>query len=242
MKILKMAGGGLAYVCVATVLAQLVLVGVLWWKGALVDDRVTAMFAALHGIHPATDAPATANGAENDNSEQPSLAQIAQQRLRASLHLDLRELVADKSVTELRDLEEQVRVENERLHQLQQSLDYRLEKAQGNVVDNALLELQRTLEAMQPKQAKEQILKMLAETPDAESDAAMHDVVRILKAMSLDRRKKILSEFKTPDENDKLADILREIRHSPAELEMLQDSRSLIQQPAGATKGPATNP
>ena len=47
MKIVRMLGMGLLYFCVATVLAQAVVLVMLWWKGAFGDDRVVAMFAAL---------------------------------------------------------------------------------------------------------------------------------------------------------------------------------------------------
>jgi|TARA_B100000809_G_scaffold224369_1_gene234474 hypothetical protein len=44
------------------------------------------------------------------------------------------------------------------------------------------------MEAIQPKQAKEQLLKMI-------EDEAMDDVVSIIKGMALDKRKKIIQEF-----------------------------------------------
>ena len=85
--------------------------------------------------------------------------------------------------------------------------------------DAALLEVQRTLEAIAPKQAKEQLLRMLAEAKTP-ADQPMEDVLRILKAMPLDKRKKILAEFKTPEEIEKLADVLREIRLGGSDAQM----------------------
>jgi hypothetical protein len=91
------------------------------------------------------------------------------------------------------------------------------------------LELQRTLEAIQPKQAKDQIMKMLEEYP-TEFDQPLQDVVTIMKAMPLDKRRKILGEFKSEPEIEKLAVILREIRLGTPDTELIRGTRSQLQQ------------
>lgn len=230
MKYVRMLGVALLYFCVATVLAQVVVLGMLWWKGAFSDDRVVAMFAALHGIHPETPGGPAAATAKNEHPhEQPSLEDISKKRLLASLDLSLRETTLDKSLIDLRTLEHEIATDFERLAQLKDGMDKRIEQSINTVLDSSLQELQQTLMVISPKQAKEQILKMLATTAADGSDTrAMNDVVRMLKAMPLDKRKKILGEFKTPQESEKLADILREIRLSPVEMDMLRDSRSQL--------------
>ena len=229
MKFVRMLGVALLYFCVATVLAQVVVLGMLWWKGAFGDDRVVAMFAALHGIHPDNPGAAAAAAAKNDRAhEQPSLEEISKKRLLASLDLGLRETTLDKSLIDLRTLEHEIATDFERLAQLKDGMDKRIEQSINTVLDSSLQELQQTLMVISPKQAKEQILKMLTTTTDGSDARAMSDVVHMLKAMPLDKRKKILGEFKTPQEAEKLADILREIRLSPVEMDMLRDSRSQL--------------
>ena len=236
MKIVRLLGMGLLYLCVATVLAQGVVLAMLWWKGAFSDDRVVAMFAALHGIHPESPGAASPAAAQDKQlHEQPSLAEISKKRLLASLDLSLRETTLDKSLIDLRILEQQIVIENERLKQWQEGMDKRIARALDTVLDSSLQELQQTLMAISPKQAKEQILKMLETIPAGEGTPAvgdtraMNDVVRMLKAMPLDKRKKILGEFKSAPEIEKLAEILREIRLSPLEMEMLRDSRKQLE-------------
>ncbi len=229
MKIVRMLGIGLLYFCVATVLAQGVVLAMLWWKGAFSDDRVVAMFAALHGIHPETPGAGSPTTARTDSArEQPSLEEISKKRLLASLDLSLREATLDKSLLDLRMLEQQVATENERLKLLQEGMDKRIERWEFAVLDKSLLEVQQALMALSPKQAKEQILKMLAPT-DGTDTRAMSDVVGILKTMPSDKQKKILGEFKTATESAKLAEILREIRLSPVETEMQRDSRKQLE-------------
>lgn len=230
MKIVRMLGTGLLYFCVATVLAQFVVVAMLWWKGAFSDDRVVAMFAALHGIHPEKPGETKTAAAGSEHShEQPSLEEISKKRLLASLDLSLRETTIDKSLIDLRTLEQQIATDMQRLKLWQEGMDKRIALAENNVLNSSLTELQQTLMAISPKQAKEQILKIL--DPKSGSDTrSMSDVVRMLKAMPLDKRKKIFGEFKTSQESEKLAEIFYEIRTSPVEMELLRDSRTQLEQ------------
>jgi hypothetical protein len=82
---------------------------------------------------------------------------------------------------------------------------------------------------MSPKQAKDQILKMLDE-PSTVADDPMQDVVTVLKSMADDKRKKLLGEFKTPEEADRLAEILREVRLGLPDSDVIRDTRNQLQQ------------
>src|SRR4030095_9247761 len=122
MKFFRILGVGILYFCAATVLAEVVVVTMFWWKGALGDDRMTAMLAALHGIHP-EGASAAAIEAAKQTAEQPSLDEIARQKVLASLDISLRETTIDKSLVDLRTLEEKMATENERLKRWQEGLE-----------------------------------------------------------------------------------------------------------------------
>jgi hypothetical protein len=212
---------------IGTSVTLVVLLGMLWWKGALADDRMLGMLAALQGIKPPP--PEVKSKAVDPKSEQPSIDQITNGRLLKSLDLDLRESAIDKSLGDLRTLETQIKTESVRLDNWKKSFDQRVADLQTAATDAALLELQRTLEAMAPTQAKDQIMKMLAQ-PDSEGDQPMNDVVAIIKAMPLDKRRKILGAFKTPPEIEKLHAVLDEIRRGTPETELLDDTRKQLQQ------------
>jgi hypothetical protein len=211
---------------IGTLISLLVIGAMLWWKGVLTDERLYGMLAALQGIKPPLPQSVTALDTE---SEQPSFDQILNSRLRASLDLSLRESAIDKSLGDLRTIEKALQSESTRLDVWKRSFDERLASLQTAANEAALIEVQRTLEAIQPKQAKEQIMKTLAE-PRTSVDDPMEDIVRILKAMPLDKRKKILGEFKTPEEVEKLAEILRVIRLGGSDAELLRDTRGQLQQ------------
>jgi hypothetical protein len=212
---------------VGTVISLAVLAGMLWWKGVLSDERLLGMLTALQGIEPS---PPPSLTALDTDVEQPSIDQILKSRMRASLDLDLRENAIDKSLGDLRTLETQLQGESKRLDTWKQSFDERLAILQTAATEASLREVQLTLEAIQPKQAKEQLMKMLTD-PKTPADNPMEDIVRIFKAMPLDKRKKILAEFKMPEEVERLAEILREIRQGGSDTALLRDTRSqLLQQ------------
>jgi hypothetical protein len=213
---------------IGTVISLTVLVGMLWWKGALTDDRLLGMLAALQGIP--MPAPGSVAAADPAADEQPSLEQILQRRLVASLDLDMRETAIDKALAELRNLETQIKTENQRLDLWKLSFDKRLETLESQTTDEALLQLQRTIEAMHPKQAKDQILKILDQPPTKPDDDPMRDVVTILKTMPIDKARKIVGEFKSPEEAEKLADILRQIRLGSPDADLIRDTRNELQQ------------
>src|SRR5688500_10386923 len=97
---------------IGTAISLLIVVSMLWWKGAFGDERLLAMLAALQGIKPLP--AAKGKDGLDQNAEQPSLDQIMQTRLRAALDLDLRENAIDKSLGDLRTLELQLRTESKR--------------------------------------------------------------------------------------------------------------------------------
>jgi hypothetical protein len=213
---------------IGTVISLAVIGAMLWWKGVLTDERLFEMFAALQGIKPP---PPPSLSALDTDAEQPSFDQILHARMRASLDFDLRESAIDKSLGDLRTVETQLKAESKRLDAWKQSFDERLATLQTAATETSLLEVQRTLEAIDPKQAKDQIMKTLQE-PKTPTDNPMEDIVRILKAMPLDKRRKILGQFKLPEEMEKLAEIFRVIRLGGSDAELLDDTRRQLQQQA----------
>jgi hypothetical protein len=224
---LQWMGNLLIALGLGTLATIVIVLGMLWWKGALGDGRLMGMLAALQGIEP--QSPAAAAGQLDPDAEQPSIDQLLQARLRTSLDLDLRESAIDKALGDLRALEAAIRTERSRLDGWKQDFDKRLVTLETEASDAALLQLQQTLQTIHPKQAKEQIMLMLKDPPTTDDDP-MHDVVTILKAMPLDKQKKILGEFKDEKEVEVMAEILRQVRLGTPDSELLRDTRSQLQQ------------
>lgn len=216
------------YSCVATVIAAAVGVIMLYQKGAFSDERVLNMWAALHGIAvPGEDAAGSSD--KGDSQEQPSYDDIVMKRALAALDLDLRENTLDKALGELRTIELKIRTEQERFDRLVGSYEEKLQSLEANAADAAVLETQRTLEALPPKQAKQQLLNLLDESPSPGIENPMAAVVALVKAMPIERRRKILQEFKTDVEDEKLAEILKEILRGSPDVPFLRQARDELQ-------------
>ncbi len=195
----------IVYFCVATVISAVAVGSTLWFKGALTSDRIYRVLAALHGtdillLHQQLED----NKAKLDSEQEPFEARQRAIQLK-SLDLDLREAAVDKGVANLTQLQQTLQTEQSRFVALTQSYEQRLKQLEQKEQASSLNELQRTLESMKPKQAKEQIIKMM-------DDNAMIDVVALFRKMSNDKRKKILAEFKDVGDADRLYEILKNIR------------------------------
>jgi len=105
---------------------------------------------------------------------------------------------------ELNTMLAELRTERDRFDERLTSFRRELEEIREGVQKEGLQDVQRTLQALDPDQAKQQLLIMY-------DDERIDDVVTIVQAMSTDKRKDILAEFVSKDEADKLAEILRRI-------------------------------
>jgi hypothetical protein len=222
-RVLGLLATGLVYLCVGTVLAEGFVVAVFWSRGMLAQDRVFRMLAAAYGIDLAAMEAERAAALRDRDAEQVAMEQVIRARVMKSLDIDLREQALERAQAELAVLQGTLQDERRRYDLLKTSFDDQLAVLQRGTRDNAIGEVQRTLEAVHPKQAKDQLLKMLEENE-------MQSVVLIMKAMPIDKRKKIIAEFKTEEESDKLADILKQIRLGVPEISLIDDTRNRLQE------------
>jgi hypothetical protein len=71
---------------------------------------------------------------------------------------------------------------------------------------------------MKPKQAKEQIERMLV-------DGEMKQAVVLLSSMPIEKRAKIVTEFKTDKESEELAEMLRLIRAGEPDVTLIDETK-----------------
>ena len=122
----------------------------------------------------------------------------------------------------IHDWTNNLRSDRERHEFVKTSFEDKLTQLENDATTTALQEIQRTLEILQPKQAKDLLLRFLEdEGLDAEDDV-MADVVAIVRTMPQEKLKKLLGEFKTEKERETLHRILLEI----GEIERLQSAET----------------
>ena len=194
---------GFIAVCLGTCLTQLILLGYFATRGSLDGDTATKVIALLNGID------ITGNRLQqvfqkSQQQEQPDYEEILEARKMETRDMDLRLRSQKEFRDQLSSMLAELKLEQQRFDERREAFDRRLAQLREDAREQGLQEVQRTLQALEPDQAKEQLLRMF-------DDDRIDEVVNIVQAMAIDKRKQILAEFTTADEAEKLHEVLRRI-------------------------------
>lgn len=208
--------------CVATVLAQCIVLGLSAYRGNLTGDTVLQGFALLNGIDITGKRleDAIKNGRE---APMPTYEDVADLRAQKSLNLDMRERSIRLATEQLQAKQRELQLEITNFDNRKDAFYSKLDELSKGQEDASLMDVRRTLESLPPEQSKDQLLKLI-------KDGQLQDVVAIVKGMPPDKSKKILGEFLEPEESEKLYEILRELRKGEPNSGLIEKART--QQPA----------
>jgi hypothetical protein len=223
-KIFSLFGSLIVYFCVATVLAQVAALGGLAAKGALDRGRLLRVVAALHGLDLVTMQAQLVAPKPVANAEQSSIRDRLIARDLKSLDLDLRQSSLEKGRSDLLAMQSALATEIASFGETRKAYDTRLKELAEEAKTESLKDVQRTIEAMQPEQAKIQLLKMI-------KDEKMDDVVTIIKTMSADKRKKLVATFKDGADEEQLYEILKSIRDGDPLVSTIRDAQGDLAPP-----------
>jgi hypothetical protein len=225
-RLLRACGLLLSALCVGTVLSQAIGLGYLASRGMLNRDKLHEMVAVMQGKARASpEAPKRAG--ESDRVEEVSLVELARGRALASRDFELREQSLRNQADQLQDERTKLAQEMNRYNRMKTGFETQLNTLRAAAISSNEETTRLILENMKAKQAKEQVLHML-------DDGQMREVVSLLSAMTPGKRSKVLAEFKTADESDKLAKILKQIRSGEPELTLIDEAKTQLQPvPAG---------
>jgi len=213
----------LVYLCAATTAAQSVGAAVLWKRGALTQGKITRYAAILYGLqgHELEPQKKDRKSGEHAGGQTRGAASVAQ-RVQGHPLVSARLAAVSSEMGSIHDWTNNLRSDRERHEFVKTSFEDKLTQLENDATTTALQEIQRTLEILQPKQAKDLLLRFLEdEGLDAEDDV-MADVVAIVRTMPQEKLKKLLGEFKTEKERETLHRILLEI----GEIERLQSAET----------------
>jgi hypothetical protein len=189
---------------VGTVLSAAGLGGYLAVKWDVNRTKLAQMLAVAQGIDLAAKSAAHP-AAKEVSEEQGSYEQMLEARAIKFRNLELREQSLRGSLDQLRQDQARAAEEKATVAKARQSLQTKLAEIDKEATDAGWEQNRNSLQTIKPKQAKELLLQMLAKNE-------MDDVVALLAPMSDSKRAKIISEFKTPEETQKIGDVLRVIR------------------------------
>jgi hypothetical protein len=227
LRVLRAGASLFVYACVATVIAQAVLLLHFGRQWHLDRDSVTQILAIAYGIDLFGVKEEAQRQQDQVAPEQASYEQILEARALKSRNLELREQALQAGLNQFR-FEQTKLAEDQKQHkQLKESFEAQLRSLREGATATGAEEVRRILEALKPKQSKELLVQML-------EDKKLDEAVTLLAAMPDAKRAKIIGEFKTPEETEKIGEVLRRIRQGAATADAVNETRKKIEQPKPA--------
>lgn len=206
-RLLGSIGALVLYVCLGAVLGLAGVYGYLTKQGFLTPAKLAEMKAVMLDFQPESIKAAERAKA---TVPVPTLDEVARAKAQLQRDLELREQTLRSRAEQLRSERAQFIEEMKSFDRRKEQFEAELTKLRDDTISEGQTNARQILETIKPKQAKDQLLRMIE--ADAQ-DAA----VTTLALMSPARRAKVIAEFKSPDDNRKLADILRRIREAEPE-------------------------
>lgn len=221
-RLLAAAAAIVAAVCVATVMAEGLMLAYLHSRGKLDKQTVQNMIAVANGVEFASNRAPRADA--ESTREQASLDDVARARALKSRDLELREQALSDDAAIVKTEYAKLVDEKDRYERIKTAFRAQLDELRAGALAENRETARGILENMKAKQAKDQILRMV-------KGGEMTDVIKILSLMPGTKRKKILDEFKTDDEAKTLADILKQIREGKPETNLVDEAERSLAQP-----------
>lgn len=192
------------WTCTAMFLGLLAIVTMATVRGNFDRDTLVKIVALLSGIDIQGDklAAAIQSGKE---APVPTYDEVLDAKVKAILDSDSRSAALDRYKKELDDRAKRLQEESERHIALVAEFQKAEAQAKEAKQTESQQQIREILEALDPAAAKQQLVAMLEKEQKAE-------VISIMKTMDADKLKKILAEFSDLADQQKISDVLEEIR------------------------------
>lgn len=220
-RLLDTAASLLVYFLAATLVAVLIIAAYLWSVWDLDGEKLARMIAVAQGIEPPPGEAQATPAADAAPPEEVSYEAIVDKRAETFRDLELRELELSNGLAQLDSRQRQLAEHQAEEQRWAKQFETELKAIKEGAEASGREVVRSTLESLKPAQAKEQLVVML----DA---GAIDEVVMLLSGMSSVNRGKILAEFKSPDDVDRLADILRQIGKGAPEAPLADQAMNRI--------------
>ena len=193
------------YFSAATLTAEMILGGYLWIAWKMDRDRAVQMLAIAQGIDLFAAARSHGQDKDDPGAEQPSLKQLIAARVAKDLDLTIREQTLRNGKNQLASSERQLADKQDKFKRAKDAYETQLQELMSAEKVAGREKTQMVLGSLKAAQAKQQIALMI------ENDQ-MDEVVLLLVDMPSRPQSKIFAEFKSPEEQEQLAEILGMIR------------------------------
>ncbi len=227
-KLLGMLVTLVATVCVATVIAAVVLIVyyTLSWK--VNHDRFVQAVAILQGksFESLLPPPPPPPPKKSNDSEQPSYDQFLTAQGLKARDLEQRETTVRTNIQQFQEELNKIVEEKKRVQSVRDDLQTKIDELNTSVSTAGTENVLQTLQTLKPKQAKELLAQRLAK-------GDIDVVVKLMSNMLDGKRAKIIAEFKTTTEMEQIGEVLNRIRQGQPAASMIDDSAKKLQPPKG---------
>jgi len=197
------------YFFAAMAIGALCIAGHLWFAWGLTPAKVRRGLAAMRGELQAVERPGPKLSQNPEPQEEPSYEAILQQRTLEYRDIELKNKMLMAYKDEIENVKRQVDYKEKMVAEKEKKLETLIAQTRQEAEDAGLETVRRTLESLRPAQAKELIAEMLSRNE-------LDDVVRLLQGMNDSKRARIIGEFRTPQEAEQIAEVLRRLREGGA--------------------------
>jgi len=228
-RLVRMMQAGMAlfvYLCLATVMAQILLGAYIATNWKLNKDRLIMIVAIAQGIDIIEMKEEAEREWKDNSAEQLSMAQILETRAGKFHDLELREQALRNDRSQLDFVQRKVTDESKRYRSLRETFNTELTALQTQAAGDGMADNRTKLESIQAKQAKQLLDEMFAADE-------MDDVVILLSGMPTTKSAKIIKEFgNTPEDLEKIGEVLRRIRKGSPTTDLAAGTQEQLNQPA----------
>lgn len=196
------------YFLAALALGTIIVCVHVWLAWKVTPQRVTQALDVIRGRSLPT-AVTTSLPKASEPAEEPSYDAILQRRALAYRDLELKSLALQNLQDQLRVAEARFDEKEKLLAKREQAFQEKVQALEDESVAAGRETVRRTLESVKPAQAKLLLLDMLNKGEERQ-------VVTLLAEMNDSKRGKIIAEFRTPEETDRIAEVLRLLREGGA--------------------------
>lgn len=230
-RILRSGAWALICLLLATVVAQAGVLAYLGLRYGLSRDKLVQIMAVVQDVDLFAIKEAADEEVDDISVEQISYAQVVDARAKMIHHLELREQALRNVLDMVRAERQKLAEERLRQEKLKTAFDRRLADLQDQATSEGMADNRSKLESIKPKQAKELLMALLDPNGDT---YAIDDVVILLQGMPTVKSAKIITEFKTEEEMEKIGEVLSLIRQGTPIAGLAAETQQKLQTPQAA--------
>lgn len=212
------------YGCVATVIAQAVLLVFIAKSWQLDKDRMTRALAVAQGVDLSAPGEPSSPQRGDVSREHVAYEEVLDARAVKVRHLELREQALAEGLGQLDREQRKLTEEHETVARLKKAFDAQLLAIREQAVSEGIEDTRAKLMAIKPTQAK-LLLDDLLERDEIQT------VVTLIRGMPDTKSSKIITEFKSEEDLQRIGEILRLIIEGDAVADLAATAGRQLQNP-----------